>query len=203
MAPPKKKSLNLLRQFVVLVFHPITVVQRGDKYVLLSGNHRLECFKHLGRDTIPALIKDEGDELIEQLVECQENLVRADPQCYPNSRTYRQAGRVAVCFRSTKASRGDNRWKRSGVRTEDLARSMGVTKRAYQYKKSVSNLHPEVKDILGETIFSHNLMDMVVLAKESDEIQLEVANLLATGKSNTFKRAMQLARCSTWVQLGR
>ena len=77
---------------------------------------------------------------------------------------------------------------------------MGVTKRAYQYK-SVSNLHPEVKDI-GETIFSHNLMDMVVLAKESDEIQLEVANLLATGKSNTFKRAMQLARCSYWGSTG-
>ena len=62
-------------------------------------------------------------------------------------------------------------------------------------KKVFPNLHPEAKDILGETIFSHNLMDMVVLAKESDEIQLEVANLLATGKSNTFKRAMQLARC--------
>ena len=35
-------------------------------------------FQAFSRDTIPALIKDEGDELIEQLVECQENLVRAD-----------------------------------------------------------------------------------------------------------------------------
>ena len=60
------------------LLHPITVVQRGDKYVLLSGNHRLECFKHLGRETIPALIKDEGDEAVEQLVEVQENLIRTD-----------------------------------------------------------------------------------------------------------------------------
>ena len=42
---------------------------------------------------------------------------------------------------------------------------------------------------------SHNLMDMVSLAKETDEIQLEVAKLLVTGKSNTFKRALDLARC--------
>ena len=41
--------------------------------MLLSGNHRLECFKHLGRETIPALIKDEGDGFVEQLVEVQEN----------------------------------------------------------------------------------------------------------------------------------
>ena len=176
------------------LLHPITVVQRGDKYVLLSGNHRLECFKHLGRDTIPALIKDEGDELVEQLVECQENLVRADLNAIQTAEHIVKQEELLSAL-GQRASRGDNRWKRSGVTTEDLARSMGVTKRAYQYKKSVSNLHPEVKDILGETIFSHNLMDMVVLAKESDEIQLEVANLLATGKSNTFKRAMQLARC--------
>lgn len=58
------------------LLHPITVVERGDKYVLLSGNHRLECFKHLGRETVSALIKNEGDELVEQLVEVQENLAK-------------------------------------------------------------------------------------------------------------------------------
>ena len=34
-------------------------------------------------------------------------------------------------------------------------------------KKVFLTCIPEAKDILGETIFSHNLMDMVVLAKES------------------------------------
>ena len=37
--------------------------------------------------------------------------------------------------------------------------------------------------------------DMVLLAKQSDEVQLEVASILTTGQSGTFKRALQLARC--------
>ena len=175
------------------LLHPITVSQKGEKYLLLSGHHRLEACKSLGMQTIPATIK-EGDELVEALVEVEENLVRSDLNAIQTAEHIVRREELLSAL-GQRSVRGDNRWKRSGLTTEDLARSMGVTKRAYQYKKSVSNLHPEVKDILGETIFSHNLMDMVTLAKETDEIQLEVANLLYTGKSSTFKRAMQLARC--------
>ena len=175
------------------LLHPITVSVKGNQFLLLSGHHRLEAFKFLGRETIPATIK-EGDELIEQLVEVEENLVRSDLNAIQTAEHIVKREELLKEL-GQRSVRGDNRWKRSGLTTEDLARSMGVTKRAYQYKKSVSNLHPEAKDILGETIFSHNLMDMVSLAKEKDDIQLEVANLLATGQSSTFKRAVQLARC--------
>jgi len=76
-----------------------------------------------------------------------------------------------------------------------MAKSRGMSLRNFQYTKSIATLHPEVQDILNETVFANNKMDLVSLAKESDEVQLEVANLLATGKSNQFKRALQLARC--------
>ena len=69
---------------------------------------------------------------------------------------------------------------------------MNMTKRTYQYKKAVANLNPEVKDLLCETKFAENLMDMVKLQKEPDRIQLEVANLLFTGKAKTFNRALQV-----------
>ena len=36
-------------------------------------------------------------------------------------------------------------------------------------------------------------MDMVKLQKEPDHIQLEVANLLACGQAQTFRRALVLA----------
>jgi len=195
-ATSQEKVLELaasIRQLGVLL-HPITVSQKGSKYLLLSGNHRLEAMKHLGFETIPALITKEGDDLIEQLVECQENLVRADLNAIQTAEHIVKQEELLSAL-GQRSERGDNRWKRSGLTTEELAKSMGVTKRAYQYKKSVSNLHPEVKDLLCETIFSHNLMDMVSLAKETDDIQLEVAKLLVTGKSNTFKRALDLARC--------
>ena len=46
-------------------------------------------------------------------------------------------------------------------------------------------------------------MDMVKLQKEPDRIQLEVANLLFTGKAKTFNRAFMLGRLKyaddTWT----
>jgi ParB family chromosome partitioning protein len=195
-ATSEEKILELaasIRQLGVLL-HPITVSEKDGRYLLLGGNHRLEAMKHLGFETIPALINKEGDELIEQLVECQENLVRADLNAIQTAEHIIKQEELLSAL-GQRASRGDNRWKKSGLTTDELAKSMGVTKRAYQYKKSVSNLHPEVKDLLCETIFSHNLMDMVSLAKENDDIQLEVANLLITGQAKTFKRALDLARC--------
>ena len=71
---------------------------------------------------------------------------------------------------------------------------MGYTKRTYQYKRSVANLNPEVKDLLAETKFAENLMDMVRLQKEPDHIQLEVANLLMCGQARSFRRAFVMAQ---------
>ena len=56
------------------LLHPITVSQHDEWFHLLSGMHRLESFRQLGRQTIPANIK-ESDPLIEELIEVEENLV--------------------------------------------------------------------------------------------------------------------------------
>ena len=53
------------------ILHPITVSLKNGKYTLLSGHHRLEAYKQLGYETIPATIK-EADPLIEKLVEVSE-----------------------------------------------------------------------------------------------------------------------------------
>lgn len=57
--------------------HPITVRQKGDKYLLIAGAHRIEAHKRLGRDYVPAcIVKMNGDEA--RLWEIAENLHRAD-----------------------------------------------------------------------------------------------------------------------------
>ena len=93
-----------------------------------------------------------------------------------------------------KAVVGNNQYTEDKITNEDLARQMGYTKRTYQYKRSVANLNPEVKDLLSETKFAENLMDMVKLQKEPDHIQLEVANLLMCGQARTFRRAFVMAQ---------
>jgi ParB family transcriptional regulator, chromosome partitioning protein len=175
------------------LLHPITVSRHGEWFHLLSGMHRLEAFRLLGRETIPATIS-QSDPLIEELIEVEENLVSSKLTSIDESRFIVRWEEILESL-GRKAVKGDNRWNRSGLTNEDMAKSRGMSLRNFQYTKSIATLHPEVQDLLNETVFANNKMDLVALAKESDEVQLEVANLLATGKCNAFKRSLQLARC--------
>jgi len=175
------------------LLHPITVSKHSDGFYLLSGMHRLEAFRQLGRQTIPSTIK-EADPLIEELIEVEENLVSSRLSAIDEARFIVRWEEILTAL-GRRAKQGDNRWIRSGLTNEELARNRGMSKRTYQYTKSIANLHPEVQDLLNETDFANNKMDMVVLSKETDEVQLEVARLLITGKCQGFKRALQLARC--------
>jgi len=179
------------------LLHPITVSKHSDGFYLLSGMHRLEAFRQLGRQTIPATIK-EADPLIEELIEVEENLVSSRLSAIDEARFIVRWEEILTAL-GRRAKQGDNRWIRSGLTNEELARNRGMSKRTYQYTKSIANLHPEVQDLLNETDFANNKMDMVVLSKEEDEVQLEVARLLVTGKCTGFKRALQIARCKILV----
>ena len=174
------------------LLHSITVSQRGEWFHLLDGMHRLESFRQLGRKTIPATIKD-ADPLIEELIEVEGNLCSSRLSAIDEARFIVRWEELLTAL-GRRAKQGDNRWVRSGLTNEELAKNRGMSKRSYQYTKSIANLHPEVQDLLNDTEFSHNKMDLVTLAKEEDQVQLEVAFLLSTGKTSTFKRALTLAR---------
>ena len=175
------------------LLHAVTVSRRGDDYLLLAGNHRLESFRLLGRETIPATIQD-ADPLLEELIEVEENLIS-------NRLTVLQEANHLVRWEELltqlgkRASSGDNRWNRSGLTNDDLAKSRGVSKRTLQNTRSIAKLNPEVQDIIESGEYEYNKMDLIALVKESDEVQLEVANLIACGQCRTFKRALQVARC--------
>jgi len=57
----------------------------------------------------------------------------------------------------------------------------------------VANINQEAKDIISETKFANQMMDMYRLQKLPDHLQIEIANVLASGKAKTFKRAWVLA----------
>jgi len=173
------------------LLHAISVAEAGDRYLLLSGLHRIESFKILGYREIPAVIH-KSDELVNSLVEVEENLCRSDLNAIQTAEHIIRREELLIAL-GRKAVVGNNQYTEEKITNEELARSMGMTRRTYQYKKCVANLNPEAKEILCETKFAENLMDMVKLQKEPDHIQLEVANLLATGKARTFRRAWVLA----------
>ena len=178
------------------LLHPIAVAERDEKYVLLSGHHRLEAHKVLRRGHIPATIH-EVDPLVEELIQVEENLMVSTLSAIDQA-TFIVRWEELLTQLGKRAQRGDNRWKRSGLTNADLAKSRGMSKRSYAYMKAIAKLHPDAQVLLNETEYANNKMDMVRLAKEDDAVQIAVAGILATNKSKSFSRALTLGRCKVY-----
>lgn len=58
------------------LLQPIVVRKTGDTYRLIAGNHRLEAFRLLERDSIPAMLSDATSDDEAKLAEVMENLGR-------------------------------------------------------------------------------------------------------------------------------
>src|SRR5438445_8600413 len=58
--------LRSIKEYGVQV--PVTVYQKGDRYVLIDGERRWICSQKLNLKTIPAIIRDEPTELQNLLV---------------------------------------------------------------------------------------------------------------------------------------
>lgn len=174
------------------LLHPVSVAIKNGEYILLSGLHRVESFKLLKRSTIPATVR-ESTEHIDQLIECEENLIRSDLNSIQESRFIVKREELLIAL-GRKAVVGNNQYTEGKLTNEELARQGGYTKRLYQYKKAIANMNEEAADLLEETSFAKNMMDMYNLQKEPDHIQLEVANILVTGKARTYRRAFVMAQ---------
>ena len=174
------------------LLHAVTVSKHGDWFHLLDGMHRVESFRLLERKTIPATIRD-ADPLIDELIEVEGNLCSAKLSPLDEARFIVRWEEILSKL-GKRAVHGDNRWNRSGLTNADLAKARGMGKSTYLNTKTIAKLNPEVQDIIEESDYEYNKTDLIALVKENDEVQLEVANLISTGKCSTFKRALQLAR---------
>ena len=76
------------------LLHPITLRKGASDgaYVLVAGRHRLAAVRKLGHEIVAAVILDGADSDRAQLVEIDENLVRADSR-RPNARRTRRSAR--------------------------------------------------------------------------------------------------------------
>lgn len=160
---------------------------------LIAGFHRLEAHKFLGRKFIPAIVSTQK-ELKARLQEVDENLKRAELTAIEKSAHIEE--RESILRQLDKISiKGDNRYSSTGKSTQSQrAKEIGMSRRYYQYHKELENLHPEVKDLLSDTVYASKLMDLVMLARENDDLQLKVANSLITGRTSNIKRAIVIEK---------
>ena len=178
------KEINLL--------HPICVAKRGNDFILISGNHRKEAFARLNKKYIPAVVR-EDNALVNQLVEIEENIVSKKNNAIQEALAIVRREEILVQL-GRKAVVGSNQYTEDKITNEELARQLGLSRRVYGYKKQVANMVESAQAILSETKFANNMMDMVKLTKEPENIQIEVANILASGGATTFNRAYLLAK---------
>lgn len=175
------------------LLHPITI--DTDNY-LICGFHRWSAYKLLGYQTIPCVISDTSD-LQNRLKEIDENLARNEIDEIEISAHIVERERILEKL-GMRMKRGGNQYSKGLITTTELAQQMGMSNKIYRIKRSIDNLHPEVKDALVGTEWAKNMSNMYKLSKETDDIQLKVKDLLVTGKCRTFKRAYSVASLSNY-----
>jgi len=182
---------SLMRSIKELdLLHPICVAKQGDEYIILSGGHRWSAFKRLGRPTIPCVVR-ENNELVNQLVEIEENIVSKKLNAIEESQAIVLREKILLQL-GRKAVVGSNQYTEGLITNSELAKQLGITRRVYSYKKQVANINHDAQRKLGSTKYASNVGDMVHLSKQSDEIQNEVADILASGGASTYNRAFLL-----------
>ena len=185
------------------LLHPIHVVEKDNVYVLISGNHRLNSFKLLKRPNIPAVVHEEDNALVHQLIELEENLSK-------NSLTVLEEGDHIVLREKIlielgqKSVAGSNNYTKKAMSNATLSEQLKMNKRTYQYKKQVSKINAATKKLIADTKTADNLNDLITLSRQPENVQIEVGKILHNKQARTFKRALLMAKTkfinSTWTK---
>jgi len=180
------------------IINPITL---DSELNLIAGNHRLEAAKKLGWQEIQSQVLD-ADELMQELQEIDENLVRNN-LCYISTGEHIAKRERILMALGKRAQRGDNRYsledKEEVFSTDALAEKIGVSNRVYRLRRQVSNLTPIVRNALRGTTHANNLVDLVLLSRMEDSIQERVAELATTTDSRSLKWMIDQAKIEQYT----
>jgi ParB family chromosome partitioning protein len=189
---------------------PISVVETAPsddsstRYRLLAGNHRLEAYKRLGRETIPARVHVMGD-TERQLWEIDENLCRAEltmlersehllkrkelyEQLHPETRQH-IAGAVAANAAMGRGDATDNLSVASF--SADTAVTTGLTDRSIRREIArASKIDDAVRDrIRDKPEIADNGSELDALASLPPEDQRRAIDLIEAEQCNSVKAA--------------
>jgi hypothetical protein len=177
------------------LFHPITVRPRGrNSFWLVIGRHRLEAFRELGLETIPATVHDGLDADAALLAEIDENLVRADLS--PAERALHVGKRKDLYEKlhpetkhggDRKASRQNGDLKRF---TKDAAERTGKSERTIQREAERASKVAVLPDVVGTSLDQGDELD--ALAKLPEVEQRKLAERAKAGERVTAREGEYL-----------
>ncbi len=179
--------------------HPIGVT---SDYRLIYGLGRLEAYRKLGRDKIPALVH-EVDDVHAGLMEIDENLCREDltaiqeaqalkrrkelwESLYPETKAHVAGGKAGGRGRTPIAS--DN-----VSFANDTAAKTGKSRRSVERSVEVAEKLPEeVQNILATSCVADNRAQLKLVADLEAPEQRKVAKLIAEKKAPTVQKALEI-----------
>lgn len=134
--------------------HPITVREKGDRYVLVAGRHRIEAYKKMEIEHIPAtIVKMTNDDA--RLWEIAENLHRAELSKLDRDDNIAEWIKITerVSLQSATKPQREGR-PDSGVNA--ASRELGIEQTDAHRAVKVASLSDEAKDAARETGLDNN-----------------------------------------------
>lgn len=168
--------------------HPITVKRKGERYVLIVGRHRLEAFKKLDRDFIPAtIVTMTNDEA--RLWEIAENLHRAELTKLERDEQVAEWIRITEKLHAVQsAPHGKAGQKPGGISA--AARELGIEETDAKRSVKVASLSAEAKEAARESGLDNNRSALLKAAKEpTPEAQVAKVAEIAAAKAETKTRS--------------
>ena len=170
------------------LIHPINI---DSSYHLISGFHRLLAHQKLNEDKIPCIVR-QGDKRMSDLIQLDENIMvnSLNALDFGEHILHREKlmNELNLIYK-----RGDNRFTSGGSKLtiDDLAKSIGLSRRQYELRKQIAtNLCQKAKDLFADSEYSDDLVNLSKLSTESDDIQVKVALRLASGATSGWKTAI-------------
>lgn len=190
------------------------VLMAGDPFVLVSGAHRLEAVRRLGREDIRAIVY-QPDELDAELAEIDENLIRNEltalehaehtarrKQIYEARHPQAKRG-TAGGVASGSSRRGERTTAESAVVQSfvaDTAVKTGVAERTVYEDVQIATAIPEdVREKIHGTELADRKTDLLNLAKMPEEQQRKVVEVVAAGQATVLADAVRQVKRSTVV----
>lgn len=133
--------------------HPITVREKGDRYILVAGRHRIEAYKKMDIEHIPAtIVKMTNDDA--RLWEIAENLHRAELTKLDRDDNIAEWIKITERISSQLETKTDRGRPESGINA--AARELGVEKMDAHRAVKVASLSDEAKEAARETGLDDN-----------------------------------------------
>jgi ParB family chromosome partitioning protein len=163
---------------------PVLISQ--DK-VLVAGNHRLEAFKLLGRESIPFSYAEVNDLLRLRRAEIHENLIRNNGTQLEQSEWLAEDKKLyEQLYPETKRGVAGG-LARQGAATEkisfaeDTAKSTDLTPRSVRMKVSrAENIPQDIRDLIRETSIADNGSELDKIAKTVKQEPEKVKRIVQT-----------------------